>query len=63
MMDVKAEFAKVEKEIDRLSGIMNKKESFDRFVLYCDDFVKRLQNYFENGNAPMGVRFTWEAQM
>ena len=63
MVDVKAVFAKAEQEIDRLSSIINDNVSFDQFGSYCDDVVARIQTYIENGNAPMGVKFSLEAQM
>ena len=63
MVDVKAVFAKAEREIDRLSSIINDEVSFDRFGSYCYDVVARIQTYIENGNAPMGVKFSLEAQM
>ena len=58
MVDVKAVFAKAEREIDRLSSGINDNVSFDRFVSHCDDVVSRIQTYIENGNAPMGVKFS-----
>ena len=63
MVDVKAEFLKAELELDRLSGLINDESSLTRFVERCDDVVRRLQLFFAEGYAPMGVKFCLEAQM
>ena len=63
MVDVKAEFLKSEKEVDRLASVINDEVSFDRFVTYCDLVVNRVQRYFEEGYAPVGVKFSLEALM
>ena len=63
MVDVKAEFLKSEKEVDRLASVINDEVSFDRFVTYCDLVVNRVQRYFEDGYAPVGVKLSLEALM